>query len=291
MSVSLAGNEIPTPKALVSDESMDFFGDMETFLEVFQTGKPEIVEGARGRVEFLLGHAARVQAEAEFFDKPEFPLTPDGIQKMGEVRGAIGEEFISALAGYYQRLERRVSTLIHELQLQGVNYLVDNEGKYYDQAVAEIEGILNEMRRGYEVVSKQALAQISPAYRQIDLRNGLREDIDIPGRLTADAVEFDSENLELDQIFEMLENGGSVEELTHRMIKLAKSMITHMSDDLAGQTGILFAEFKGSERYKRNLECLNEDALQQLEYILDVVVRIIRVINNTRIQKNLLLGT
>ena len=291
MPVSLAENQIPKPQALPIDEPIEFGNDMREFLDVFEAGnRSEIVENARSRMVFLLGHATRIDDEVTFSAELDFPLSADGAQKMGEVREAIGEDFISALTEYYKDLERRADSLIHEIQLQGVNYFVDNKGRYYDATVAEIEEILNKMRYGYEVVNNEKLERLSSAYRQINIQAEFEEGFVPPEgeKLSADAVEFDHENREIDQIFKMLEDGnGSTEEIMHRMLRLAKSMITHMNDAIANQAGILFAECK----YKRNLECLDKDALHQLEYMLDVVVRIIRVINNVRIQKNLLLGT
>ncbi|MBU0728031.1 hypothetical protein KKA95_05085 [Patescibacteria group bacterium] len=286
--------------------------NMAGFLEQFNENPEadkvgnEDPENVQRRVHYLLENAKRFEAEVKAFEEPFILLGASAEKKLVEAVGTMGETYVSKLIGYYDTLRKQVESIISNIRENGVAYLVNEKGVYNERAAEEIENLFDRMIYGFRELNEKVLDPLHPGHAGISIGTSkergktLSEYMEeVPEeqrgrRLNADSYEYEMEQARLDAIYKDLESGSDVtaENIRTRLFELTKNMLAHMSDDLAANSSSLLQKRirrnpDGSR--DRNLIAIQERPLAQLDFLLDVVIRSVRVVKNTRIQTEMLM--
>jgi len=293
--------DLAEDRAITEEEKKNLPVEMEGFLERYIENPENGTEDSDSIVRRVKENAKRFEEEVSRFESPYIAFGLEAEKKLEEVRDSIGEPFTKMLLEHYAELTKKVEAIVSNIREKGVAYLVDENGIYKEGAVAEIEELCEKMMMGFREMSLKVLDTIHPGYAAISLGDytSRREAYDkylesIPEeqrgrRLNADAFEYESEQGRIVSILEMLEGeDASVGDIRKEMFELTKNMLSHMSDDLAGNSSTVL-KGRGNGRGGRNLEILKNKPLAQLDFLLDIVIRSVRVVKNARVQTEMLL--
>lgn len=263
-----------------------------------ETNETEEVKKFRERMYYLMCSAKGYEDAAKNFEMPYIAFGEDSERKLEEAVSGNGEAFNKDLLDHYTELEKGVRIIMDGIRREGVGYLVDEDGEYKEQAAVDLDGVYGTMMFGWRELSRHTLEDKSPEYAAIDINAEVRNrsyndylketpDHEKDRRLNAESLEYKREQQMIHEVMGMLtDNRKTPEDIRARMLELTKSMLLHMSDDLVGNASILFERHR-KEPEKRNLVVL-KDPLEQLDYMLDVIIRSVRVVRNTRVHTEML---
>lgn len=221
------------------------------------------------------------------------PLSP---REEGYLSGICDENFSRAVGEYNNELEEAIMVLAENIEEAGVGYLMESPNHYNEEAVRQVEKVLNLMMSGYYALSEGVLSSLSPDYSAMDL-NGERErqedkfgQLVDPSKKDIDYQRIrEFERVISDEIVVMAENGVPEAEIRQELMGLIKMGFKSRMDSIASQNLTLFHKYqlKGTKEANRILD--RSDASQQLEFLLNLVNQCLRTLPSLRCQNKVLL--
>ncbi|MBN1258932.1 hypothetical protein JXA05_04215 [Candidatus Peregrinibacteria bacterium] len=226
-------------------------------------------------------------------------VLPEARQIFISARQRMGETFCDTLTVYYKELEALIQEVHYKIKKWGVNFFISGDG-YNKESAAALEKVSVKMMEGRSL-SNNILDPLSAEYRktpkmqpneQTAITDEYIKSKDGDLKSTSMPTESSLYHLEQKRLYEMIkaaEANENPESIARMMNRFTRDLLKHISEELGGQTMNVLLKPDGHDTV-RNFDIIAENPLHQIEFLVNIAARSIRVLNNIRDHRDLLDG-